>query len=130
MTGSVLIVEDEAALRRNLGRFFSSIGCEVSDAPNVRAAEQRLAAREFDVALVDMRLPDGDGLDVVRRVQQGSPATGVLVMTAYASVDSVVEAFRLGAHDCLLKPFRLEEIEQKVSNFLRCRHLVRENSAL
>jgi DNA-binding NtrC family response regulator len=82
MTGSVLIVEDEAALRRNLGRFFSSIGCEVSDAPNVRAAEQRLAAREFDVALVDMRLPDGDGLDVVRRVQQGSPATGVLVMTA------------------------------------------------
>lgn len=90
MTGSVLIVDDEAPFRRNLGKFLLTLGCEVADVPGASAAEERLAARAFDVALVDMRLPDGDGLDLVTRIQRGSPATGVLVMTAYASVDTVV----------------------------------------
>lgn len=105
LTGlSVLVVDDEAMLRRRLTAHLEALGADVTGVDSLAGARQHLAALEFDFVLLDIHLPDGIGLDLLRT---GATAvnSGVIVMTAQGGVEGAVEAIRLGALDYLVKPF-------------------------
>jgi two-component system response regulator HydG len=126
----VLVVEDERAQREALARYLGRAGYAVSAVATGEEALERLAAEPYAVLLTDLRLPGTDGLAVVRRARERDEEMGVLLMTAYASVESAIEALRIGAHDYLLKPLILEEVARKVRGLVEHRALVRENARL
>jgi two-component system response regulator RegA len=109
-TGSLLIVEDDDVLRSRLCRAFKERGFEVNEAKGVRdaAAEARRDSPEY--ALVDLRLQDGSGLDVVDALVGLDPATRVVVLTGYGSIATALEAVRRGATHYLTKPADVDEI--------------------
>lgn len=110
----LLIVEDEKILRDNLQAMFSEHGYQAETAPNGGDAIRLLEQERFDLIITDMRMPEVDGLGVLRKARQVDESTLVLVMTAYGSVESAVEAMRFGAYDYVQKPFDLDELEMKV----------------
>ena len=101
---SLLVVDDEAMLRRRLAAHLETLGADVTGVETLAAARNQLAALEFDFVLLDIHLPDGVGLDLLRTGAIPS-TTGVVVMTAQGGVETAVEAIRLGALDHLVKPF-------------------------
>ncbi len=127
---SILIVEDEETLRKNLATFLAREGHSTASAASGIEAMDHLARHSFDIVVTDIQLGDLDGLDLLKRVHSEAPNTVVLMMTAYGSVNSAVEAFRNGAHDYLLKPFSLQELRQKINNIADYRKLIRENVTL
>jgi len=127
---SILIVEDEETLRKNLTTYRSREGHGVASAACGAEAVALLAEQSFDIVVTDIQLGDLDGLELLKRVRAEAPDTVVLMMTAYASITSAVEAFRSGAHDYLLKPFSLQELRQKVNNIAQYRKLIRDNAIL
>ena len=126
----VLVVEDERAQREALAQYLGRAGYAVTAVASGEEAAERLAGEPFAVLLTDLRLPGVDGLAVVRRARERDEETGVLLMTAFASVESAIEALRIGAHDYLLKPLILEEVARKVGRLIEHRALVRENARL
>lgn len=101
---SVLVVDDEALLRRRLAAHLEALGADVTTVETLVAARNQIAALEFDFVLLDIHLPDGLGLDLLRE-SAIPPTTGVVVMTAQGGVEGAVEAMRFGALDYLVKPF-------------------------
>jgi DNA-binding NtrC family response regulator len=126
----VLVVEDERAQRDALAQYLGRAGYVVTAVGSAEEALERLATEAYAVLLTDLRLPGADGLAVVRRAREKDEETGVLLMTAYASLESAIEALRTGAHDYLLKPLILEEVARKVRGLVEQRALVRENARL
>ena len=126
----VLVVEDERAQRDALTQYLGRAGYAVTAVATGEAALERLAAEKWAVLLTDLRLPGADGLAVVRQARERDDELGVLLMTAYASVESAIEALRIGAHDYLLKPLILEEVARKVRRLVEHRALVGENARL
>ncbi|HMC82597.1 MAG TPA: sigma-54 dependent transcriptional regulator [Candidatus Polarisedimenticolia bacterium] len=110
----LFIVEDEKILRENLAELFVQKGYAVELAPQGRGALARIEEERFDLVIADVRLPKASGLEVLRLARMKDEGALVLVMTAYGSVDSAVEAMRWGAYDYIQKPFELEELEMKV----------------
>ena len=129
-TGRVLVVEDERAQREALQRYLTRAGHTVQSVPTGEEAVALIAAETWDVLITDLRLPGIDGLEVVRRAAEADEELSLLLITAFASVDSAIEALRLGAHDYLLKPLVLEEVGRKVQNLLQRRALIHENARL
>jgi DNA-binding NtrC family response regulator len=126
----ILIVEDESTLCTNVARFLSRAGHTVTAVETGRAALAELDVRTFDLVITDLRLPDVDGLTVLDHVRETSPESVTLIMTAYASVDSAVEALRRGAHDYVLKPLSLADLERKVKHIAEYKRLGQENARL
>jgi DNA-binding NtrC family response regulator len=112
----ILLLEDDAPLRRRLAAHLEHLGAHVSLATGVAEARRLLATGRFEFALIDLHLPDGEGLDLLRE-GAFSETTGVVVMTAFGGVKQAVEAIKLGAGDYLSKPFEAEELPLA---FLRC----------
>jgi len=110
----LLIVEDEGILRDNLTSVFLEHGYETKAVATGTDALKLLDREQFDLVITDIRMPGADGLAVLRKAREGGDNALVLVMTAYGTVDSAVEAMRLGAHDYIQKPFDLDELEMKV----------------
>jgi DNA-binding NtrC family response regulator len=107
MSYSVLIVDDEALTLRTLGRALGDEGFEVFLAMSGEEALKVLSDEHPDFALLDVVLPGINGIEVLRQVKVASPATIVLMMSAYHMVDRAVEAMKLGAYDYLIKPFHI-----------------------
>ena len=126
----ILVVEDERAQRDALAQYLGRLGHPVTAVATGEEAVGLLASRSYAILITDLRLPGMSGLDVVRRAHELDEELGVLLMTAYASVESAVEALRVGAHDYLLKPLILEEVARKVRGLLEHRELKRENTRL
>jgi DNA-binding NtrC family response regulator len=128
--GSVLVVDDEPLIRATLAEYLTGEGFAVT----ARASgEEALAEAErypYDVALCDVQLPGIDGIEVLERLLKVSPQTFVLLITAYGTVESAVEAFQRGAHDYLMKPILLDEVAGKVRRLLAYRDLSLENQWL
>jgi DNA-binding NtrC family response regulator len=116
---SLLIVEDEAVLARNLAKSFAQHGFTVQQASGIEAARRMLADAVPDVVLTDLRLPDGNGLDLLDTLQARAPDVPVVVMTAFGSVADAVKAMQRGARDFVQKPLELAEIRIKVEGALR-----------
>ncbi|RMD68911.1 MAG: sigma-54-dependent Fis family transcriptional regulator, partial [Gammaproteobacteria bacterium] len=130
MMASVLIVEDDTMLCENMARHLRDKGYHVDTAGTLNQARAFLKEKDYDIAVIDLRLPDGDGLELLDHLQQSAPDTIAFCITAFSDTDSVLRAFRKGAHDYLIKPFTLEELTRKISQALRFRRLERENIRL
>ena len=106
----VLLVDDEASLRRTLRTALESMRHQVADAAGGARALELLRERRFDLAFLDLRLGRDQGLDLLPELLRAAPGLGVVVMTAFASIDSAVEAMRRGAFDYLPKPFTPDQL--------------------
>jgi two-component system response regulator PilR (NtrC family) len=116
---SVLIVDDEADIRELLVLTLSRMGVEPDTASTVREAEEALKAKPYDLCLTDMRLPDGDGLDLLKHISDNYGNTPVAVITAYGSTENAVAALKAGAFDYLAKPIRLDQLRPLVMSALK-----------
>src|SRR5262245_18915028 len=100
--GTILVADDEALARQSLVEVLQEEGYQVYAAEDGTAALQRLDETEFDLVLTYLQMPGADGVAVLKRIREACPQTMVMLMTAYASVETVLEALRLGAQDYLL----------------------------
>ena len=116
--GTILVADDEALARQGIAELLQEEGYLVYQAADGTAALQMLDEVDVDVVLTDLRMPGADGLAVLRKVRDVCPQTMVMLMTAYASVETVVEALRLGAQDYLIKPILLDDVLHKVRRLL------------
>ena len=130
MPERILIVEDEAALCESLRRVFERDGYDVSTAGNAEAGLLLYEAGGHDLILCDILLPGMDGIEFLEAVRKRCPEQIVIVMTAYASIETAVGALRAGAHDYILKPVIHEEIKRLVRMALNQRSLQSENALL
>lgn len=104
MKSNILIVDDEPVARQSLTDILKLEGYIVSSAPNGQAAVEHVRTHAVDLMIVDLKMPGMDGLEVVQVVNQTSPETEVILLTAYGSIETAVQALRLRIHDYLLKP--------------------------
>ena len=119
LSGRILIIEDEASLRQTMTRIMRQAGCEVAAAANGPEALQRLGNSAYDLAYLDIHLPEMDGLQVLKEIHKMHPQMPVVLFTAYASLETAVEAMRLGATDYLLKPLNPEVLLNRTENILK-----------
>jgi len=126
---NILIVDDEQSYRQLLTLVFESDGHSIRTAPNGREAVRLVSEEAPDVIVSDVRMPDMDGIEMLRAVRETHPDLGVVFMTAHASVESAREAFKLGADDFVTKPFDVEELKLIVRKTLEKQELIDENRA-
>src|SRR5919108_1534152 len=126
----VLVVDDERSMRELLAIMLRQAGHDVTVADGGKAAIEALNNDTFDLVITDLRMREIDGLAVLRAAKEHSPQTVVLVITAFASTETAVEAMKLGAYDYLTKPFKLDEIRLTIGNALERKRLQDENQAL
>jgi FixJ family two-component response regulator len=115
----ILVMEDEINIAKGLEMVLSEEGYNVDIAMTGKAALNSFINDRFDLLLADLRLPDINGMDVIRDVKTNWPKTGVIVITGYGSVPSVVDAMKLGSYDYLPKPFTEDEIKAAVDGALK-----------
>ncbi|NUN14985.1 MAG: sigma-54-dependent Fis family transcriptional regulator [Myxococcales bacterium] len=111
----VLLAEDERTLRLPLAGFLRSLGAEVVEVASGSEAITELEQQPFNLVITDIVMPGADGITVLQRARQLQPQCQVILMTAYASVDTAVRSLRLGATDYLIKPFQFEELQSKLA---------------
>ena len=114
----ILVVDDEPTVRESCGRIFRDRGYDVEDAATVSEGLERAEAGYFDCALIDLKMPDSDGMELVRRARENRRHMAVVVITGYGAVDSAAEAARLGVADYVCKPFDPDEIVAAVERAL------------
>ena len=128
--GRLLVVDDQRNMRATTAMLLRQAGHAVEEAEDGAAALERLQASSYDVVLTDLRMPNVDGMEVLRLARQLSPQTQIIVMTAYGTIEAAVEAMRRGAYDFLAKPFKEEELLLRVGKALELRRLVGERDLL
>ena len=121
--GKILVVDDQRNMRTTLAMMLRGGGFEVDEAANGGQGREMGATGAYDVVITDLRMGDCDGIDVLRSVKERQPMTEVIVMTAYGTIESAVEAMRLGSFDYIQKPFGEQELIVKVSKALESRRL-------
>ena len=126
----ILIVDDEAVVRDSLGDWFHDEGYEVDTAESAKVALEKLAHSTWDIFLLDIRMPGIDGLELQRKLKEAQPDATVIIMTAYASVESAVEAMKQGAYDYIIKPFNPDDLEHTIQKAVELKLLVSENEQL
>jgi len=126
----VLVLDDELALREILGSIVAKAGYSVDLASGAKEAAAKLARGDVDVALCDIKLPDGNGIDLVRDALATGIDTAFIMVTAYGSMETAVEALRAGASDYIIKPVRSEELLHRLARIAAVRGLREENQAL
>src|SRR6266508_2546197 len=127
---AILVVDDEASMREFLEILLGKQGHRVHAAADVKGALARVAEGGADLVVTDLRLGAESGIDVLRRVKELSPATEVVMVTAFATTENAIQAMKLGAYDYVLKPFKVEELRLVVDKALEHRALVQENRVL
>jgi len=127
---SLLIVEDEDIIRTTLAEFLTGQRYKVVQAGTVAEAIKLAQEHDFHVAICDVQLPDGDGIRLLKRLLQINPATCILIITAYATVENAVEAFQAGAFDYLVKPVIFDDLDNKLKRLFEYRELLKENQQL
>jgi DNA-binding NtrC family response regulator len=126
----LLIVDDEESFRTLVAKELSRVGYIVEAAGTVEAARQILARQNFHIVLLDIRLPDGSGLELLGDITDSLPAVQVIILTAYGTVQEAILAMKRGARDFLTKPCKLSELEAVLEKALKTQSLERGNTAL
>jgi DNA-binding NtrC family response regulator len=126
----LLVVDDDALSREFLTEAARSLGYRVEAVAAPDQAIERLAGRDYDVVLTDLRMPGIDGLELIRRVQAQAPGTATILVTAHGTLETAVEAMRLGASDFLMKPVTPETLSLVLDRVARSRRLAAENQYL
>ena len=127
MKTRLLVVDDEESLAEFLRLLFEKEGYDVQTANSVEEARGQLAERTFDLVLCDILMPDGNGLELLKEIKAQSSGTAVIMMTAYASNKSAIEAMKLGAYNYISKPFNVEELTVVAAGALEKTGLEEEN---
>jgi two-component system response regulator AtoC len=122
----ILLVDDDRLIRWSLLERLKKEGYEASEAADGASASALLKERSFDLVLLDYKLPDTDGISLLRQILEASPDTLVVMMTAFSSVDRAVEAIKLGAYDYIHKPFDLDDLVLTLEKALETTRLRRE----
>ncbi|MEW6673204.1 MAG: response regulator [Thermodesulfobacteriota bacterium] len=117
----ILLMEDEPSVAKGLQMVLTEEGYAVDLAMTGQSALDRFTQKGFDLLVADLRLPDIDGMEVIKRVKARRPQTSVVVITGYSTVTSAIEAMKLGAHDYLPKPFTDEEFKSAVEGALKAK---------
>jgi two-component system response regulator HydG len=126
----LLVVDDQRNMRTTLAMMLRGAGHDVDEAENGEAAVERLSAEVYDLVLTDLKMGGTDGLDVLRTAKEVSQLTEVIVMTAYGTIESAVEAMRIGAHDYIQKPFTEQELLLKTQKAIEQRRMAGEMSVM
>jgi len=126
----ILIIDDEDNMRHMLSSVLVRLGYLVESAANGRIGLETLAAREFDVVLCDIRMPEMDGMEFLRQAATAGVAATIVMMSAFGSVDTALAAMRLGAYDYISKPFKADEIELTLRKAEERESLRRDNREL
>src|SRR5437899_5039107 len=126
----ILVIDDEPSMRELLAIMLRKEGFEVLLADSRARAAAVLAEGPVPMVITDVKLPDGDGIEILRHVKAASPETIVIVMTAFGTTETAVAALKLGAHDYVLKPFDVDELRIVVRNSLQRQDLREENLRL
>src|SRR5881392_1969568 len=121
--GRILIADDHDSLRRGLAQAIAEAGHDTEEAPNGNAAIEKLHEGFFDVVVSDLKMGGSTGLEVLKTAKQLHPSTAVILMTAFGSVSTAVEAIKAGAFDYVQKPFEIEEMEVKIEKALEMRRM-------
>ncbi len=129
-TAYLLLVDDEEDLRSSLQETLEMSNFHVTTAANAMRARDAMENAKFDIAILDIRLPDGSGLDLLQALKDDDPDIGVILITGYSEVESAVQAIELGADDFLKKPFEPSELEVRVKELLKKRAIKQENKEL
>jgi two-component system response regulator AtoC len=124
--GRILVADDHDSLRRGIVRALSDAHHEVDEAPNGNIAIEKLHEGQYDVVLSDLKMGGSDGMDVLRTAKSLHPNTAVILMTAFGSIHTAVEAMKIGAFDYVQKPFEIEEMELKIAKAIEHRRLKHE----
>jgi len=126
----ILVVEDDGSMRQFLSILLSREGHEVTLADSGEEGLRRLEEQEFDLVLTDLRLGEVDGLQVLARARRLARETQVVVLTAFATTETAVSAMKAGAYDYVMKPFRVDALQEVIKKALEKRELLLENQAL
>ena len=126
----VLVVDDERSMQEFLEIFFRREGYEVVTAGGVEEALVAVGADDFDVVISDIQMPDGSGLELLRAVKEEAPGTVVIMITAFATTETAIEAMKQGAYDYVTKPFKVDELRLTVEKALEKKLLAQENARL
>ena len=129
-TAQILVVDDDRAMREMLASLFKERGLWVEEAASASAALELAAEREFDVVLSDIRMPGLSGIELVGQLRRLRPNTPVVLMTAFGTIDSAVEAMRAGAFDYITKPFEPDAVTFVIDRAIERSALARENETL
>ncbi|OGS22471.1 MAG: hypothetical protein A2252_01390 [Elusimicrobia bacterium RIFOXYA2_FULL_39_19] len=104
----ILIIDDDLEVQEMLNVFFKSLGYESVQITNATEGLKQVVVFEPNIVFLDIRLPDKDGIDVLKEIKQINKNLPVIMITGYKEAEKVIEAFRYGATDCLLKPFNFD----------------------
>jgi len=126
----ILIVDDESVVRDSLGKWFEEEGYTVETASSAREALLKLPRQRWDLAVVDIKMPGMDGLDLQRKMREIDPDVSIVIMTGYASVETAVRALKEGAYDYITKPFDPDELTHLIRKALEHRRMKVENTRL
>jgi two-component system response regulator PilR (NtrC family) len=127
MSAHILVVDDEQSIQEFLRLLFEENGFRVTTAGSVEEGRYSFQQDSFDLVLCDIIMPDGNGLDLLQEIKQNDARTSVIMMTAYTSTKSAIEAMKRGAYDYISKPFDVEELKVVVQKALEKAELVDEN---
>jgi len=126
----ILVIDDEPLMRISLTDSLKGKGYLVESASSGEQALQLLRSGQYDIVITDLRLPQYDGMAILKECKKISPDTEVILITAYATVESAVEAMKRGAYDYITKPFHLEELGKIIDRLLWEKKTTRGKSAL
>jgi DNA-binding NtrC family response regulator len=127
---NILVVDDEEIVRESLVEWLREEGYNAEAAEDGFKALEKLKERNWDIALVDLKMPKMDGLELLEKIKQESPDTQVIIFTAYATVHTAVQAIKKGAYDYLVKPLDPEEVSLLIERLLKSQELLKEVSFL
>ncbi len=126
----ILVVEDDAGVSASIEMLLPARGYQVEVAARAQDGLERAAANEFDLVITDLRLPDGDGMSVIRALHKSQPALPIIMMTSYSSLDTAIAALKNGAVDYVIKPFHNDALLFAIERALTARRMQRENALL
>jgi DNA-binding response OmpR family regulator len=118
----VLLIEDEPELRKSIKRFLYQEGYVVESAEDYEKASEKASDYDYDCVLVDITLPKGNGLDIVRQLKKNNSKAGIIIISAKNSLDDKIAGLDLGADDYLPKPFHLTELNARIKALIRRRN--------
>ena len=123
MPGRVLVIDDEKAIRWSLGEALRNEGYDVAEAENGKTGIKSFRDDPADIVILDLKLPDKNGIEILKILKNEDPDLPVIMMTAYGEVETAVNALKGGAYDFLLKPFQLEKMKLAIMHALENRKL-------